>query len=99
MKSPQATPEKIVKEIETNVQEEVWKFIAATLKQGLKRLLENLLEDEVATRVKAKKFERSPKRWGYRGGHYLRNLVTRYGLHERLQVPRLAEGAMEFPAL
>jgi len=96
MKSPQATPEKIVKEVETNVQEEVWKFIAATLKQGLKRLLENLLEDEVTTRVKAKRFERSPKRRGYRGGHYLRNLVTRYGLLERLQVPRLAEGAMEF---
>ena len=50
MKSPAATLEKRVKEIETNVQEEMWKFIATTLKQGLRRLLENLLEDEVITR-------------------------------------------------
>ena len=47
MKSPQATPEAGVKEIETNVQEEIWKFIAATLKRGLRRLLQNLLEDAV----------------------------------------------------
>ena len=45
MKSPVATPEQRVRETEKNVQEEVWKFIAATLKQGLRRFLENLLED------------------------------------------------------
>ena len=56
MKSPAATPEKRVKETEVNVQEEVWKFIARTLKQGLKRLLESLLEDEVTTKVNAKRY-------------------------------------------
>ena len=96
MKSPQATPEKRVKEIETNVQDEVWKFIAATLKQGLRRLLENLLEDEVTTKVKAQRYERSPQRQGYRGGHYRRDLVTRYGLLENLRVPRMAEGPVDF---
>lgn len=96
MKSPIATPEKRVKETEKNVQEEIWGFIAATLKQGLRRLLESLLEDEITTKVKAKKHERSPQRQGYRGGHYLRDLVTRYGLLEGLQVPRLAKGGMDF---
>ncbi len=70
----------------------MWKFIAATLKQGLRQLLENLLEDEVITKVKAQRYERSPQRQGYHGGHYRRDLVTRYGLLENLRVPRLAKG-------
>ena len=96
MKSPAATPEKRVKETEINVQEEIWKFIAATLKQGLRHLLEGLLEDEVTTKVNARKYERSSRRQGYRGGHYLRDLVTRYGLLEDLRVPRMAEGPVDF---
>ena len=96
MKSPLATPEQRVKEIEKNVQEEIWRFIAATLKQGLKRLLESLLEEGITTKVKAKRYERSSQRQGYRGGHYLRDLVTRYGLLDGLRVPRLAEGSMDF---
>jgi len=96
MKSPAATPEKRVKQTEVNVQEEIWKFIAATLKQGLRRLLEGLLEDEVTDKVNARKYERSSRRQGYRGGHYLRDLVTRYGLLEGLRVPRMTEGPMDF---
>lgn len=96
MKSPVATPEQRVKETERNVQEEVWEFIAATLKQGLKRLLEGLLEDEITGKIGAQRYKRSTQRQGYRGGHYQRNLVTRYGFLEDLLVPRLAEGPMDF---
>ena len=96
MKSPTATPEKRVRQTEVNVQDEIWKFVAATLKQGLKRLLEGLLEDEVTDKVNARKYERSSRRQGYRGGHYLRDLVTRYGLLEGLRVPRMAEEPMDF---
>jgi putative transposase len=96
MKSPAATPEKRVKETEVNVQDEIWKFIAATLKQGLRHLLEGLLEDEVTAKVNARKYERSSRRQGYRGGHYLRDLVTRYGFLENLRVPRMAEGPVDF---
>ena len=96
MKSPEATPATSVKETEKNVQEQIWEFIANTIKQGLKYLLEGLLEEEITSKVKAKKYERSSARQGYRGGHYLRNLVTRYGVLEGLRVPRLAEGVMEF---
>lgn len=96
MKSPQATPKQRVKETEKNVQEEIWRFIAATLKQGLRRLLEGLLEDEVTTKVNARRYEGNSRRQGYRGGHYLRDLVTRYGLLEGLRVPRLAEGPVDF---
>jgi len=96
MKSPVATPEKRVKETEVNVQEEIWKFIAATLKKGLKHLLEGLLEDEVTAKVNARKYERNSRRQGYRGGHYLRDLATRYGLLEDLRVPRITEGPVDF---
>jgi transposase-like protein len=96
MKSPAATTEKRVKETEVNVQDEIWRFIATTLKQGLRRLLEGLLEDEVTAKVNARKYERSSHRQGYRGGHYLRDLVTRYGLLEDLRVPRMAEGPIDF---
>ena len=96
MKSPAATTKQRLKETEVNVQEEVWKFISATLKQGLRRLLEGLLEDEVTAKVNARKYERTSRRHGYRGGHYLRDLVTRYGLLEGLRVPRLAEEPMDF---
>ncbi|MFQ5827084.1 MAG: hypothetical protein ACE5IA_06980 [Dehalococcoidia bacterium] len=37
-----------------------------------------------------------PQRQGYRGDDYVRNLVTRYGLLEVLQVPWLAEGPVDF---
>ena len=96
MKSSMATPEKRVRETERNVQEEIWKFIAATLRQGLRKLVEGLLEDEVTAKVKARRYERNPARMSYRGGHYRRSLLTRYGLLESLRVPRITEGSMDF---
>ena len=90
MKSSMATPEQRVKETEKNVQHEMWKLIATILNKGLKKFLENLMEGEVTQQVKAKKYERNQDRQGYRGGHYLRDLLTRYGLVEDLRVPRLA---------
>ena len=99
MKPPVATIEKRVKETDKNVQEEMWDLIATLLKKALGRFLENLLEDEITTKLKARRYERSPKRQGYRGGHYPRNLLTPYGLLENLRVPRLAEEAMDFQLL
>ena len=95
MKSSIATPEKRVAETEKNVQQEMWQLIAAIMKKGLKQFLEDMMESEVTEQVKAKKYERSQERHGYRGGHYFRDLVTRYGLVEDLRVPRLAEGPAE----
>ena len=96
MKSPAATAEKRVNETDKNVQEEMWELIATLLKKGLRRLLENLLEDEITTKLMAGRYERSPKRQGYRGGHCHRKLLTRYGLLEDIRVPRLAERAVDF---
>ena len=68
MKSQVATSEKRVREVEKNVQEEMWQFIAGTIKQGLKQFMENLLEDEITSILKAEKYERSSEREGHRGG-------------------------------
>lgn len=95
MKSPVATPEKRVKEIEKKVQQEMWQFITGIMNVGLKKFLEDMMENEITEQVKAKRYQRSQVRNGYRGGHYLRDLVTRYGLIEDLRVPRLAEGPAE----
>ncbi|MFC1870799.1 transposase [Chloroflexota bacterium] len=74
----------------------MWKFIVTTLKQGLKWLLESLLEDAVTGKVNAKRYEHSLHRQGYRESHYFKDLVTRYGLMENLRVPRMAEGPADF---
>jgi len=95
MKSSAATPEKRIKETEQNVQEEMWKLIGITVRQGIKHFLEGIMEDEVKSKVKAGKYERNPEREGYRGGHYLRDLVTRYGLLENLRIPRVRSGPMD----
>jgi transposase-like protein len=96
MQSPEATTKRRIKETEKNVQEELWQFISKLLKHALKRFLEALLDDEVTQAVNARRYERTPRRQGYRGGHYLRDLVTRYGLVEDLRVPRIAEGPVGF---
>jgi len=96
MKSQNATTEQKVTETEKNVQHEIWEFIGAIIRQGLKHLLESLMEDEITGKVKAKRYERSNQRKGYRGGHYMRSLVTRYGLLEKLKVPRIEDSCTEF---
>lgn len=96
MKSPEATTATRIKETDRDIQEEIWSFIASILKQALRRLIENLLEDERTVKVNAGKYERNGNRRGYRGGHYPRNLSTRYGVLEGIKVPRLAEGEMDF---
>jgi transposase-like protein len=59
-------------------------------------LLEGLLEDQVTDVVGVVRYQRSSKRLGYRNGHYTRNLATRHGLIEDLQVPRTDKGSVPF---
>jgi transposase-like protein len=61
--------------------------------------MENLLTEEVTDRIGAGRYERSCERRGYRNGHYVRDLLTRFGLVEDIRVPRLDQGGMEFTVL
>lgn len=96
MKAQRLPQESIVLEVIENLQEIIWSKIAKRVKGFIKQLIENLLEEELTSKVGAERYERTGKRQGYRNGHYPRELLTKYGLIEDIQVPRMDQGGMEF---
>ncbi len=67
--------------------------VEARVLEGVKAVLEEVLEEEMAEHLKAGYRELTPPtRRGERNGHYTRNLVTPAGKIERLEVPRDREG-------
>jgi putative transposase len=75
-------------EFEHNVKRDV----EARVRQGVKAVLEEVLEEEMAEHLEAGYRELTPTRRGERNGHYQRNLLTSTGRIERLKVPRDREG-------
>jgi transposase-like protein len=67
--------------------------IEARVREGVKAVLEEVLQEEMTEHLEAGYRELTPTRRGERNGHYTRNLVTPAGKIERLQVPRDREGA------
>ena len=96
MKARRLPQEGIVLEVVENLQEIIWSKVGSAVKRLIKSLIENLLEDELTELLGAGRYERSSKRKGYRNGHYERNLLTKYGLIEDIQVPRMDEGGFQF---
>lgn len=66
--------------------------VEARVRQGVKAVLEEVLEEEMTQHLKAGYRELTPTRRGERNGYYQRNLVTPAGKIERLEVPRDREG-------
>ena len=62
------------------------------IREGVKAVIEEVLEEEMAQQLQAKRRERVAGRRGERNGHYSRNLLTPSGLIEQLRVPRAREG-------
>jgi putative transposase len=63
------------------------------VREGVKAVLEEVLQEEMAEHLNAGYRELTPTRKGERNGHYTpRNLVTPAGKIERLEVPRDREG-------
>jgi len=77
-------------------QEDIWQGIGLLVKAGLKTFLENLLKEEIAQSIGANKYQRRESRKGYRNGKYERSLLTRYGMIDDLNVPRVRDGNIEF---
>jgi putative transposase len=98
MKAKRLPQEGIVLEVIENLHKVIWAKIASGVKRFVKEFIENLLTEEVTHRIGAGRYERSSKRQGYRNGHYLRNLLTKFGPIEDIRVPRLDQGGMEFTA-
>ena len=66
--------------------------VEARVREGVKAVLEEVLEEEMTQHLEAGYRELTPTRRGERNGHYTRNLVTPAGRIERLEVPRDREG-------
>jgi putative transposase len=66
--------------------------VEARVREGVKAVLEEVLQEEMAEHLNAGYRELTPTRKGERNGHYARSLVTPAGKIERLEVPRDREG-------
>jgi transposase-like protein len=66
--------------------------VEARVRQGVKAVLEEVLEEEMTQHLQASYRELTPTRRGERNGRYFRNLLTPAGKIERLEVPRDREG-------
>jgi putative transposase len=66
--------------------------VEARVRQGVKAVLEEVLQEEMTEHLEASYRELTPTRRGERNGHYTRNLLTPAGKIERLEVPRDREG-------
>jgi putative transposase len=66
--------------------------VEARVREGVKAVLEEVLQEEMSEHLNADYRELTPTRKGERNGHYQRNLVTPAGKIERLEVPRDREG-------
>ncbi len=66
--------------------------VQSRVREGVKAVLEEVLQEEMTEHLEAGYRELTPTRRGQRNGHYTRNLVTPAGRIERLEVPRDREG-------
>jgi putative transposase len=77
---------------EEEFKDAVKRDVEARVREGVKAVLEEVLQEEMTEHLKAGYRELTPTRKGERNGHYTRNLVTPAGKIERLEVPRDREG-------
>jgi putative transposase len=66
--------------------------VESRVREGVKAVLEEVLQEEMTEHLKAGYRQLTPARKGERNGHYTRNLVTPAGKIEHLEVPRDREG-------
>lgn len=77
---------------EEEFKDAVKRDVEARVREGVKAVLEEVLEEEMTEHLNAGYRQLTPIRKGERNGHYTRNLVTPAGKIERLEVPRDREG-------
>lgn len=79
------------KDIEETVQQD----LETRVREGVKALFEQILEEEMTQHLGAAPHQRSPQRRGQRNGEYERDLVTGVGTIHQLSVPRDREGTFQ----
>ena len=70
----------------------VKRVVEARVRESVKAVLEEVLQEEMTEHLEAVYRELTPTRRGERNDHYTRNLVTPAGKIQRLEVPRDREG-------
>lgn len=75
---------------ETPVTEEsFWDSLNTRVLKTVKKIVEGCLEEETRVMIGAGYYEHSLTREGDRSGHYSRDLITKFGLIEKLLVPKI----------
>jgi putative transposase len=67
-------------------------YLRALAQRAVRTVIEAVMIEELDAFIGVGWGECSPKRKGYRNGHYRRNLVTSTGQLEEIKVPRDREG-------
>ncbi len=62
--------------------------ISRRIREGVKAIIEQVLEEEMTEHLAAGYRERTPRRRGERNGYYTRSLITPVGKVDQLRVPR-----------
>ncbi len=73
-------------------EQDVKRDVQARVREGVKAVLEEVLQKEMTEHLEAGYRELTPTRRGERNGRYTRNLLTPAGKIERVEVPRDREG-------
>ncbi len=73
-------------------QEEFYQHLRTLAQSAVRIVIETVMREELEQFIGAAWGEGSPKRKGYRNGHYTRDLVTSTGRLEDIHVPRDREG-------
>jgi putative transposase len=76
----------------TELTETIHQDVETRIREGVKAVIEQILEEEMTSHIGAAPRERTPHRRGERNGHYERDLITPVGKVEQLRVPRARQG-------
>ncbi|MFP5264082.1 MAG: transposase [Blastocatellia bacterium] len=76
----------------TELAETVHQDVETRIREGVKAVTEQILEEEMTSHIGAARREHSPLRRDERNGHYERDLITPVGRVEQLRVPRARQG-------
>ena len=74
----------------TELTEAVHQDVETRVREGVKAVIEQILEEEMTSHIGAAPRERTPLRRGERNGHYERDLITPVGKVEQLRCHALA---------
>lgn len=57
----------------------IWEQVEFKAKGAIKEILEAMIKEDFDLTIASNRYERTPKRLGYRSGYYQRNLLTKHG--------------------